>query len=59
MPPFNSTAELGACVEDAVVVFLVVDGSRDAISEHAFGKTWKRVYGVLAQEDGGARRVFL
>ncbi len=57
MPSFNSTAKLGACVEDAVVVLLVVDGSRDAVPEHAFGKTGKRVHGVIAQEGGGARRV--
>jgi hypothetical protein len=41
MPSFDSTAKLGACIEDAVVVLLVVDGPRDAVSEHAFGETWK------------------
>jgi len=59
MPSFDSAAKLGACVEDAVVVLLVVNGASDAVSEHAFGKTWERVDGVVAQEGGGARCVSL
>lgn len=59
MPSFDPTAKLGTCVEDAVVVFLVVNGPRDAVSEHAFGKAGERVDGIVAQEGGGARCVSL
>lgn len=38
VPSFDATAKLGACVEDTVVVFLVVYRSRNAVSKHAFGK---------------------
>lgn len=53
MPPFDTTVELRACVEDAVVVVLIMHRSGDAIPKHALSQRRKRVDRVLAQECGG------
>lgn len=52
MPSFYPAVELRACVEDAIVVILVMHWSRDAVAEHAFCERWERIHGVVAQEGG-------
>jgi hypothetical protein len=59
VPTLDAAVELGACVEDAVVVLLIVYWSRDAVPEHAFCETWKRAHGVVSQERRSTRRVLL
>jgi hypothetical protein len=48
---------LCARVEDAVVVFLVMDGSGYAVAEHAFCEGREGVDWVFAEEGGGRRGV--
>lgn len=59
MPALNAAVELRACIEYAIVVFLVVDWARDAVSEHAFCQAGQGVDWVLAQESCCARSVLL
>jgi hypothetical protein len=57
MPSFNTTVELRACVEDTVVVILVVDRSRYAVSEHALCQARERIDWVVPEKRGSARCV--
>lgn len=50
MPAFDSAIELRASVEDAVVVFLVMDGSRDAVAKHTLRQARQRIDRIFAQE---------
>jgi hypothetical protein len=59
MPALDVTAELGACVEDAVVPVLVVNRSCERVAEHALLERWKAVHWVIAQELGCSRGVAL
>lgn len=59
MPAFNVASELPAGVEYTIVVVLVVGGSCQAVTEHAFRKRWQRINRVLFQEGGSGRGVAL
>ena len=52
VPAFNITRKLGACVEDVVVVFLVVDGTGERVAEHSFSQGGELVRGVLLEVCG-------
>jgi hypothetical protein len=54
MPPLDPAAELGASVEDAIVVVLVMYRSCDAVAEHAICKMRQLIHGIFSQE--GCRR---
>lgn len=57
MPALNITSELGADVEDFIVVVVVMDCSSYAVSEHAFLEWRKFCVRMLLQEGGGGRRI--
>jgi len=57
MPAFNRTSKLFACFEDAIVVFLIVHWSGQAVSGHTFCERWKGVRGVFFQEGSRGRGI--
>lgn len=59
MPSLDLTSEALARVKNAVIVILVVNRPRYAISKHAFGQWRKRFDGVLLEEGGCRRRIAL
>lgn len=53
MPSLNVTVELGAGVEDIIVILLVMDRSSKRVSKHALGQRGQLVRRVLLEVGGG------
>jgi len=50
VPSLEVAVEFLACIEDAVVVVLVMDRPCDAIAKHAFRQRWKSLDWVVLEE---------
>jgi hypothetical protein len=57
VPSLDTTIELAACIEYTIVVFLVVDRSRDTVAEHAFCEGGERVGSIGRKESRRGRGV--
>lgn len=50
MPTFNGTIKSLTCLEDAIVIVLIVNWSSYAVAKHTFGNWCKRVDRVLGKK---------
>lgn len=53
MPAFDAASEIGAGVEDAIVVFLVVHWPGQAVTKHTLGQGRQLMGRVVPQKCGG------
>lgn len=55
MPSLQRTVELVACVEDTIVILLIMDGTGNAIPEHPLCQRRQRLNRVLLEKSGRRR----